>query len=483
MAAASNQETLTVKTEANMKLNTSNWKWIVAGILAVQCTGRVLADDSGAEISLLKQQLQELDQKIRVLERDREIDQDAAADAAKAAPKISLGQDGFSFASSDSNFVAQLHAVIQWDSRTFFSDRGINGNSGFLLRRARPIFSGTVFHDFDYNFTPDFAGSFVQVQDAYLNYHYRPELQVQAGKFKAPVGLEQLEWDANALFNERSLVTDLVPNRDLGVELHGDLLDGRVSYAAGVFNGAPDYASATTNQSYQSYESFDGRLFFQPWKTSGVDALRGLGFGVGGNYQADHPNTNYANGLTPGYATDGQQKFFTYNSGVYADGPLWRISPQAYYYYGPLGLMGEYVIDDQNVAGNGIKPKDLSNRAWEITGSWVLTGDDASYNGVTPLHPFDPRINQWGAWQVLARYSELSVDHDVFADGLANSTKSASGARAWSVGLNWYLNRNVRADVSYSHTVFSGYTGGVPSTPTAAAQPESVVFTRLQLAF
>ena len=60
MAAASNQKTLTVKTEANMKLNTSNWKWIVAGILAVQCTGRVLADDSGAEISLLKQQLQAL---------------------------------------------------------------------------------------------------------------------------------------------------------------------------------------------------------------------------------------------------------------------------------------------------------------------------------------------------------------------------------------------------------------------------------------
>ena len=67
---------------------------------------------------------------------------------------------------------------MQVDSRTFFHDGGNNGNDGFLLRRARPIFTGTVFHDFDFNFTPDFGGSTVQILDAYVNYRYNSGLAI-----------------------------------------------------------------------------------------------------------------------------------------------------------------------------------------------------------------------------------------------------------------------------------------------------------------
>ena len=169
-------------------------------------------------------QVEALDQKVNILEREREEDQEAAASFAKTVPKITLSQNGFSFSSSDSNFVAQLHGILQVDSRSFFQDGGNNGTDGFLLRRARPILTGTVFRDFDYNFTPDFGGSTVQIFDAYINYHYNSALQLEVGKFKAPIGLEALVQDRDLLFNERALATDLVPNRDLGVELHGDLL-------------------------------------------------------------------------------------------------------------------------------------------------------------------------------------------------------------------------------------------------------------------
>ena len=59
----------------------------------------------------------------------------------------------------DGAFAINLKGVIQFDSRTFFKDGGIKGNDGFLLRRARPIISGTVFRDFDFLFVPDFGGS------------------------------------------------------------------------------------------------------------------------------------------------------------------------------------------------------------------------------------------------------------------------------------------------------------------------------------
>ncbi len=424
-----------------------------------------------------KDQIQDLDQKVRILERERELDQDAAATTAKTQPKIVLGPNGFGFSSADSNFVATLHGLIQSDSRTFIDDGGGTlGKNTFLIRRARPIFTGTVFHDFDFNFTPDFGNTTVQIFDAYLNYHYNPELQLEAGKFKSPVGLEALQADTWTLFNERSIVTDLAPNRDIGVELHGDLFSGAVSYAAGIFNGAPDFNGTTVNQDVNDNRAFAGRFFFQPWKTSSVVALQGLGFGVGGSYEVDHgTNTD----LTPGYRTDGQQNFFTYSSGVFADGTHWRISPQAYYYYGPLSLSAEYLISDQRVTKGGISA-DLQNTAWEISGGWVVTGENASYNGITPKHPFDIKKNQWGAWQVVARYADLNIDNAAFP--IFATTGSASEAKAWSVGLNWYLNRDIRVNASFSRTTFTGG-GGTTGLGPITSQPENVVFTRIQLAF
>jgi phosphate-selective porin OprO/OprP len=424
-----------------------------------------------------QQQVQDLDQKVRILERQRELDQADAAAAAKTRPLVKMDASGFTLSSADTNFSISLHGLIQLDSRTFFNDRNLV-NSGFLLRRARPIITGTLFHDFDFNFTPDFGGSVVQIQDAYLNYRYIPELQLEAGKFKSPVGLEQLASDPYLLFSERSLVTDLVPNRDLGVELHGDLFGGAASYAVGIFDGVSDYSSLTVNTDSDNDKAFAGRIFLQPWKTTDVSALKGLGFGVGGSYESDR---NGAAGLTPGYTTDGQQKFFTYLPAVVANGQHWRVSPQGYYYYGPLGILGEYVISDQDVK-NGAALADLRNKAWEVSASWVLTGEDASYTGVTPRHPFNLHSGGWGAWQVVGRYEELNVDGSAFPT-FAVSTASASSAHAWSAGLNWYLNRNVRLNASFSHTVFGGYTGGTPVVPVVAEQAENVFFTRIQLAF
>ena len=168
-------------------------------------------------------QVEALNEKVQAFEHERTEDRYEAEQLAKTEPKVTLSQNGFSFGSADSNFVAQLHGVLQVDSRSFFQDGGNNGTDGFLLRRARPILTGTVFRDFDFNFTPDFGGNTVQIFDAFLNYHYNSAFQLEAGKFKSPIGLEELVADRDLLFNERSLVTDLVPNRDIGVQLQGDV--------------------------------------------------------------------------------------------------------------------------------------------------------------------------------------------------------------------------------------------------------------------
>jgi phosphate-selective porin OprO/OprP len=446
---------------------------------------------AGAPDTQTKQRFEELDQKVKVIERDRELEAEAAAANAKEVPKLKVGDEGFSIASPNGDFVLQLREVLQVDSRTFFNDAGIVGNDALLVRRARPILQGTVFRDVDYLFVPDFAPSTPQIFDAYLNYRFRPELQLQAGKFKAPVGLEQLQEDRYIFFNERGLPTDLVPNRDIGFELHGDLFKGAVSYAAGVFNGVGD-ARISSNTSFQNNKSFDGRLFFQPFKPTSLRPLQGFGFGLSGSFETEQtPNAsalpNTTGGTLPGFTTDGQQQFFAYNSGVQAFGDHWRLSPQGYYFYGPFDLLWEYVISDQQVMATNtgaLHTARLENTGWQIAGGWVLTGEEATFTGVVPRRPFNPFSGDWGALQVVGRLSELDVDSAAFSHSyFANPAASANAAREWSVGLNWYLNRNVKVAASFAHTTFDGGGTGTVAPGPVTHKDENVLFTRLQLAF
>ena len=462
----------------------------------VQVLERGKGPGTEANDAKAQEHLEALDQKVKVLEREKALEQEASEAKAKETPKISLGGDGFSLSSAKGDFAVQLKGVVQMDSRTFFNDPAVVGNDSLLMRRVRPILQGTVFRDFDFLFVPDFAPTAgPTIFDAYVNYRYCPELQFQAGKFKVPIGLEQLVQDRDTLLNERSLVTALVPNRDVGFELHGDLFGGQVSYAAGVFNGTSDGANSS-NVDFADDRAFAGRLFFQPFKPASAAALQGIGFGVAGGYEM-MPTANTAGlpattgGTLPGYFTDGQQQFFAYNPAdkavVVADENHWRLSPQAYYYYGPFGLLGEYIISDQQVRRTGVAPfrsADLENTAWEVTASWVLTGEDAAYaGGVIPRRPFNPAEGGWGALQLVGRYAELDIDPAAFPY-FADPKASARSAAAWSVGLNWYLNRNVQVKTSFSHTTFSGGGGaGVSAPATVTQKPESVLFTRVQLAF
>ncbi|HEX4120783.1 MAG TPA: porin [Verrucomicrobiae bacterium] len=436
-------------------------------------------------IDRLEKELKDLQSQVRHQAQQQQQQQPPVAPVppTKAGAIINAGSDGFSFQSEDTNFLIALHGLIQMDSRTFFTDDKAKGNDTFLLRRARPIISGTVYRDFDFLFTPDFGGNTVQIVDAVVNYRLDPQIQLQIGKMKPPVGLEAQQQEQYTFFNERTLATDLLPYRDIGAELHGDLLGGAVHYAAGVFNGAADNVTTTTNYDFDNNKGIDARLFLQPFKNTSIASLRGLGVGVAGTYQLDSGTTNNGNttGLTQGFITEGQEKFFTYSNSVASTGVHTRITPQGYYYWGPFGFMGEYVNNDDHVSNLAKKTTsaNIDNTAWEVSGGYVLTGEDDSYNGVTPAHPFSPFNGRWGAVQLVGRYSELDVDKKAF-QGYADSTTSASEAAAWAVGLNWYLNKNLRINTSFSRTTFEG--GNGPKA-TVTRQPEEVFFTRVQLSF
>ncbi|HVK58323.1 MAG TPA: porin [Candidatus Kapabacteria bacterium] len=439
-----------------------------------------------ANDALLKR-IEELEQQVKVLGRKDEIADEAAVEKAKTAVSVSAGASGFQIRSADTNFVLKIRGYLQADSRWFIDDEGSSATSNdtFLLRRVRPIFEGTVFDKFDYRLMLDFGSGVTAnnannayVQDAYVNARLLPEFQIQGGKFKEPVGLERLQSGANLLFVERAYPTQLLPNRDVGFQLQGDIGSGLLSYAVGAFNGVADGGSGDIDRT-DDEKDIAARIFAHPFKDTNIEALQGLGIGVAGTYGNQF-------GTPRSYVTPGQQTFFSYLAGTgtnavaNTDGTVWRLSPQAYWYWRSLGVLAEYAISSSEVArsGGGVTANDrLQHSAWQVAASYFLTGEDNSFKAVTPLKPFSLGGDGWGAWEIAARVSQLKLDDDTFPL-YANPNTSASEAISYAGGVNWHLNRNFKVNLNYEHTDFDGGA----SNP-LLAEGEDVILTRAQISF
>ncbi len=431
---------------------------------------------------------EELEQKVKILERKKEIDDEVSQAKAKDAPIVRAGKDGFGLRSADGNFDLRLRGYVQADARLYHSDVSNPAPDTFLLRRVRPIVEGTIFKQIGFRIMPDFGGGTTVIQDANVEGNFAPHFKIRVGKFKPPVGLERLQSGTDLLFVERAFPTGLVPNRDVGVQLSGDILNGTVNYAAGIFNGVVDGGSGDLDSN--NNKDYIARIFAEPFKNTESDGLRGLGVGLA--YSHGEQSGNAAASSLPRFVTPGQQPFFNYLAtnaatgtapsvpGAFADGSRQRISPQFYYYVGPFGLSGEYVQSKQEVSRAGVR-KDIKNKAWQLAASWVVTGENASFRGVSPRAPFAWGQGHWGAFEVAARVSRLDIDDAAF-DGsatsrLANPSASARKATDYGIGLHWYLKRYTKVVLNYDQTKFKdGATDG-------DRDDEKVFFTRFQAGF
>jgi phosphate-selective porin OprO and OprP len=446
---------------------------IVAAWLALAAPARAAEAD---DIQALREQIRLLDQKLRVLERKQELKDEDAGTAAKTAPKVTVSDKGVTLASADAANSIRIRGLVQFDSRVFLGDRSYVANTAFLLRRARLISEGTFAKDYSFQVVTEFAGSTPSVVDANIGVALSKTTQLKFGRFKVPVGLEWLQSDSWSFFAERSIVTNLVPNRDIGVQLSGELAQGVVSYAAGVFGGVAD-ASNTTNTDFDNDKAVAARLWVQPFKNASESPAQGLGFGLG----ADTGRQKSAAALTGGYKTDGQQTFFKYRSTVVGDGATWRVSPQAEYRNGPFGLLAEYVVSTVNAHPTATGRKaELQNKAWQLAAGYVLTGEKSSYNGVVPRLNFNPAAGTWGAFEIVARYADLKIDSAAFPL-FADPAVSANEAASFGLGLNWYLSKAVRGSFDFFDTSFTN--GVAVPTTTILRQNEKAFTTRVQLSF
>jgi phosphate-selective porin OprO/OprP len=393
-----------------------------------------------------------------------------AQDRPTAPPAhASAGSDGFSLQDESGDYRLQIRGYAHYDGRFFTGPGAGLAADGFLARRVRPILQGSLGRYVEFNFMPDFGGGTAAVQDAWVDFKPAAWARVRAGKFKSPVGLERLQSATAIHLAERAYPTSALPNRDLGLMLHGVAAGEVVSYQVAVMNGAPDGGSVDGD--VNDGKDLEGRLFLSPFRR-GKSVLSGLGFGVSGTRGTQ-------TGALAAYRTGGQVNAIAPASGIAADGMRRRYSPQLSFYAGRVGLMAEFARSATEVrrASDG-RRFEFETKAWQATLALAVAGGKPSFGGLRPVRPFDPAKGQWGALELAGRVHALEIGAGTAAAGLIDTARSPRKIQAWTAGVNWVLSRNLKQVVNFERSTFhGGAAGGLDRAS------ENVFFIRTQLSF
>lgn len=456
---------------------------------------QALASDS-EELEQLRSLVQELDQKIRVLDRKNELAEEKAAEDKKTAPIIKTGADGFGFQSADGKNAIFLNGRVQADYHDYGKSDAQNADS-FDLRRAYLTIQGKVYGDYDFkvtgdfaqqtNFTPSVTTSSTKtiLDEAYFGINWWKQAKFRFGQFNMPFGLENYTSDLFNDFSERAVTEALTPSKERGAMVHGVPVDGTY-YGLALSTGRGKNADNLDTQ--VDGPEVIGRGVVNIAKFAKLDNTV---IHVGGSFahgyisgnQSTNNNTLTTNSLLVGQGnasskTEGNGiTFFTPTGlGIAAGDDIerTRLGAEAALAFGPVKLQSEYVTHNYSgvsttVGAKGAFDKDID--AWYVSANWLVTGEnyadsylaDGTWGRIKPKQNFSLGGSGTGAVVLGVRYSEY--DASDFATGAGAVAKNAApnakistptGAHAWTGAATWILNPNTRLSLNYIDTQFDG---------------------------
>ena len=160
---------------------------------------------------------------------------------------------GFVVKSPDDEFTLSIGGRTQgrFDFIDWDSDRDIDNEATFSVRRARLVFKGQVFGDknrFSIHIGADALRAYweegttygdLKIFDAFVQHVFSERAALKFGQFKTPFSRQHSTPGSKLQFPDRSHATEILEYdfRDTGMELAGAFKDGMVQYTAQIVNG------------------------------------------------------------------------------------------------------------------------------------------------------------------------------------------------------------------------------------------------------
>jgi len=346
------------------------------------------------------------------------------------APKFETADGAYSF---------KVGGFAQVDAGTFQDDRKDHPD-GTNVRRARLSVSGTIAKDFNYKIENDFAGNASGLTDAYLEYTGLKPVSFMVGQFKEPFGLETLTSDLFTDFVERASTNLFSPDRRIGamISANGELAPiGFWTASLGGFGSG----TASTGSTDDEAHDITGRLTWAPI----AGKTEALHFGIAGSHRIPDASTDsFSFSSRAENQLSSSSSDLSVNTGTITNvDSVNLLGLEAAAVYGPASVQGELVRASVN-RNTGIEP---TFGGYYVEASYFLTGESRNYNAATgrfdrvkPKWPVNFKDGNYGAWQVMARYSDLDLNDKTFHGGELRDT---------TFGIKWLPNSNVMITANY----------------------------------
>jgi hypothetical protein len=287
---------------------------------------------------------------------------------------------------------------------------GAAGNDRLYLRRTRIEATGRFLEDFNFRVQGDFNNAVgavsnqrFQLTDGWINWNRWDFANLKTGQFFPVYGYERRSNPLDALAVEVSLpAARLTPQRQLGAQLYGEVLDRRLGYAVAAFNGNDSNHNFNDNDHFMTV----GRIHGAPFAGRLLGREARWNLGLSGYHSRDDaarpgpdfvlPGTNIFGGTRLGLAVDTQLRIGPFD--LWAEYLQLNLEPDA-----PAGLSSD---------------NDFRAQGWYVQGGYY----------------FLPK------WQALVRYEEYDP-----TDQVPDNT-----TRTWTFGLNyWIRGSSLRAGINY----------------------------------
>jgi phosphate-selective porin OprO/OprP len=355
----------------------------------------------------------------------------------------------------------ELRARFQGDLRE--SDAVLDAaedRSGVDIARRRIGAAGEIRNAVDFQIEAE-LGNDEPWRDVYANYRQHAAVQVQGGHFKLPFSLDENTSPTNLDFVYRSrAASQLAPGRDLGIMVHGRVLDRALAYEVGMFNH--DGRNARTADSDRVYggRTLAARLTLQPFRAD-RDWKRDLQ--VGAAFTASPLDEGFPD-LRGHTALD--MRF--YRPDIWVDGNRRRVGAELRWRPGPFSVKSEYIRVADERRGQSVSDTDLPPAVaagWYVSGTWAVTGEAKAKGLDAPRRPF--LRGGPGVIEVAARVERLgfgsAATDESGSDGPRAVVIAGNSDRVGTFGVNWYANRWIKIQLNILHdTVHDPSQGPLP---------------------
>ena len=344
-----------------------------------------------------------------------------------------------------------FRAKLQNDFRAFNPEVGTD-EGAYAMNRARIGVEGRFLKTFEFELERELANTQNPWKDAFINWRRFRRVQIKAGKFKAPFGMEQLVGPTQTDFIYRAGISEyLVPGRDIGVMAHGRFFGRGLNFAAGLFRHDGDNARIKDNERGAG-RTFAARLTGVPLRRMPVPTLlKDLELGAAFTIGEVEEGSNSLRGRTV------SKNYFFRRLDV--NGRRLRFGTEMKWAHGPFGINGEYIQVSDERRGQGLAGDDLSDlvsRGWYLSGVWTLfdrtEGPNAKHQSFAKS-VYEP--NSIGAMQFAIRYEQLRFGSREHAGRPSRDSRAANifgnSDRALTFGANWMINRHTRIQVNAVH--------------------------------